>query len=597
VKRVGLVVLAAAVLPLLFRSPARAGRLAADLHQAPLSQAADAAPATGASRPARGAVRLIALLRSAAWSNGASLDDLDFVRVVRRVEPLRTVVLQVVAGSGGDALAHLRADPRVESVAGDAEIHTEIEPNDRAFSRQWALQMIQAPLAWELNQGSADVTVAVLDSGIDLTHPDLAQHVLPIGCNLIEDQVCTPNGHGTPPIDQEGHGSHVAGIVAAATNNGEGIAGIAWNASLLPVRITSDGKGLESDFITGVVWAVDHGARVLNFSFSEDCGVPESPALRDALNYAWNQGAVLVGAAGNGAGCPAGVYPAADPHVIAVASTDMNDAPSSFSNFGPWVAAAAPGEQILSTWSHGQYSMGSGTSMAAPQVSGLAALLFATPGATNTDVVNWILATCDVPEKWNHAYGCGRINAFRAVYLAQRGIDPHTSSTDPVRVHLQPGFNNLLYLGATRQVDTALASLRGKYTSIYAWDPLRATWSTYLPNQPAASDLQLLQERSAYWLYMRTDADLVMTPSGTDGPPLLTLAAGWNNLALPAGKLPAILKSFIGSISSVFAWNAPASTWQGYFPEFSSISDINSVRADGAYWVYASRPVALHYRP
>jgi thermitase len=519
------------------------------------------------------------------------------IEVVRTLPAIHTLVARVQAGDAADAVGRLALDPRFLAVTPDATVTSDLVPNDPYVSRQWALQMIQAPFAWEIARGGAGVVVGVLDSGVDLTHPDLAAHVLPIGCDLIADKGCKADGHGTPPLDTEGHGTHVAGIVAGVTDDHTGIAGVAWNASILPVRVTRDNKGTESDFITGLLWALDHGARVLNFSFSEDCGTPESPALRDALAYAWDHGAVLVASAGNGSGCPQGLFPAADPHVLAVASTNMDDKPSAFSNFGPWVRISAPGERILSTWSHGEYAIGSGTSMAAPHVAGLAALLLAAPGASNKDVVNWILATADVPDGWNPAYGVGRMNAYRAVSLANRSIDPHSGSRLPATLHLKAGWNNVLYVGPTRSVATGLKSIEGKYSSVYSWDPIRGTWSVFLRSQPVATDLQLVQERSAYWIFMQADADLTMTPTGTDPPPQMTLAPGWNNLGLPAGTLPAILQSFSAPVSGLFAWDAGAIAWKGFFAGAAVPSDLNAVDPGAAYWVYIRAALVVRFTP
>lgn len=514
--------------------------------------------------------------------------------LVRTLADTRTLVVQAAHGDAETAARRLQADPRVAWASADRPLHAALTPNDRLYARQWALQAMELPWAWEVTRGSANVIVGVLDSGVDLSHPDLAGHILPIGCNLVADRQCAPDGKGTPPQDPEGHGTNVAGIIAALTDNHDGIAGVAWNASILPVRITQNDQGLESDFITGLLWAVDHGATVLNFSFSEDCGAAESPALRDALGYAWSHGAVLVAAAGNAGGCSGGVFPAADPHVLSVASTDMNDRPSVFSNYGPWVRVAAPGEQILTTFPGGEYSLGSGTSFAAPQVAGVAALLMSVPGATNTSVVKWITSTCDVPDSWNPAYGCGRINAYRAAMLAVKGKDPHTSPTAPQTQHLQAGWNNLLYLGPTRAVATALNPLKGKLSSVYQWDPVRAAWSAYLPAAPSASDLQILAERGTYWIYMQAAADFTVTPTGTDPPQQLTLSPGWNNLGLPAGAPAAVLAAFSAPPKSLFGWDAANAVWRGYFSDATAPSDLSAVRADAAYWVYAPAPIVLH---
>lgn len=524
------------------------------------------------------------------------LAQLPYVHPVERLPQLDLTAVEVTRGSVEGARRTLLADSRVETVSVDAEIRSDVEPSDQEYTRQWSLEMTQVPYAWELTHGSSSSTIAVLDSGVDLTHPDLAAKIAAIGCNVVVDKVCPADGHGTPAQDDDGHGSAVAGIAAAVTDNKTGIAGVAWNATILPVKVEIGQTGHESDFIAGLLWAVDHGANVLNFSFSEDCGAPESTTLRDALAYAWNHGALPVASAGNDGGCPAGVFPAADPHVLAVAATDMNDKPLAISNFGPWVRVAAPGDRILTTGNSGQYLNETGTSFAAPQVAGLAALLFSVPGATNQSVVNWITSTCDVPSGWNPAYGCGRMNAYRATALALRGSDPHTSSTTPVLTHLVRGWNNLLYRGPTRSADTALAPLAGKLGSAYAWDPVQASWQTYLPGQSAASNLILLHERGAYWVYMLGDADFTMAPTGTDPPSQLTLSSGWNNVPLPAGTLPAVLQSFSTTPTSIFTWDALAGQWRAFFPNAADPSEFASLRADTAYWVPANSTLLVHYQ-
>jgi hypothetical protein len=387
----------------------------------------------------------------------------------------------------------------------------------------------------------------------------------------------------------------MAGIIGAIGDNQVGTAGIALNVSILPVRVTTELNFQEGDLVAGLRWAADHGANVINVSAAKPKCNAESPELRDVLTYAWNRGALIVAAAGNEGGCPQGAFPAADPHVLGVASTGVNDILAGTSNRGPWVAVAAPGDGIVTTFPGNQYQVVTGTSPAAAQVSGVAALLFSVPGATNLSVRNWITSTCDVPDNWNPANGCGRVNAYRAVSLAIRGADPHTSSTTPVTRHLVAGLNNVVYLGNTRSIDTALASLNGAYTAVYAWDPQRLTWQTFLPGQPAATDLQILQERAAYWIYVRTDADLTMRPSGNDPPPQLTLPAGWNNLPLPAGSLPATLQAFSAPVKAVYAWNTGTSSWSGFFPDAPAASDLTALQADAAYWVYAPAPVVVTY--
>jgi subtilisin family serine protease len=463
--------------------------------------------------------------------------------------------------------------------------------------------MVQAPFAWESAHDARGTIVAVLDSGVDLSHPDLSPNLLPIGCDVVTDHTCPSDGRGTPPQDRDGHGSAVAGVLAASGNDGLGITGIAWKASILPVRVTSGGSdttlpiGTEADLITGLRWAVDQGAKVVNLSFAESCGQAESAVLKSAVQYAWDHGALLVAAAGNDATCPQGVFPAADPHVLAVTSTDRNDRPTATAPFGPWVGVAAPGDRILSTTTHGQYAYLSGTSLAAPLVSGLAALLFGAPGATNDAVRSWIRATCDVPDGWNPAYGCGRLNAYRAVSLAFGRQDPLGSPPPTVGVHLTAGWNNLFFLGRSRSPEVALAALRGTLTSVYAWDPVRGTWSAYLPSQAAASDLQLVVDRSAYWLYLSAAVDFTMSPTGVSPPSRISLSAGWNNVGLRSGSPSALVAMVTPSANSIFRWEPASALWRGYFAGAPQASDLNAGTGVAAYWVYVDEGAVLTSSP
>ncbi len=545
---------------------------------------------------ARAGTRLLVRLR--AGTDAAALSVIGGEPVVARWPAIDQIAVAVQRASPSHARSQLLRDARVLSVSEDQSVVAAQEPSDQTFTRQWALAAIQAPFAWELTHGSNAVTIAVLDSGVDLTHPDLRAHILAGGCNVVADGGCLSAGKLTPPQDQDGHGSAVAGIAAAVTDNGVGIAGVAWNASILPVRVLSGGSGRESDVITGLMWAVDQGAQVVNLSFNEPCGQPESSALKDALGYAWSHGAVVVAASGNDSACASGSFPAADPHVLAVAATDMDDKPSPNSTAGSWVRASAPGEGILTTTTNGDYAVVSGTSYAAPFVSGLAALLMSIPGATNTQVVNWITSTCDVPSGWNSAgYGCGRINAFRAVSLAMNGSDPHTSSTAPITVHLAKGLNNLLYLGPSRRPATAFASLEGKIGTVYTWDPIQGRLLAYLPNQASASDIQTVVERQAYWVYMNSPADLVMQPTGDNPPPQLTLPPGWNNVPLPAGTLPVPLQRLSMPIGGLWAWDPASSGWKGYFVGASEASTLTAVQATSPYWLYAPAKLTVRYGP
>ncbi|WP_281890341.1 S8 family peptidase [Paenibacillus sp. YYML68] len=276
-------------------------------------------------------------------------------------------------------------------------------PNDPYFSNyQYGPQRIQAPEAWDITAGAAEVRIAVIDTGVQLNHPDLAGK-LTNGYDFVDGD--------SQPEDRNGHGTHVAGIAAAVTNNGGGIAGVAPLVSIIPVRVLGDdGNGSLSAVADGIVYAANQGAQVVNLSL----GSPYSSlTLQNAVQYAWSRGSVIVAAAGNdGSSVPS--YPANDANVLAVASTNETDVKSSFSNYGTWVEVAAPGEDILSTYTGSYYAYLSGTSMAAPHVAGVAALL-ASQGRSRDQIRAAIIGTAEPIRGTGTYWKYGRVSALRAV--------------------------------------------------------------------------------------------------------------------------------------------------------------------------------------
>lgn len=312
-------------------------------------------------------------------------------------------------------LQALKNDPRVLYAEPDYQAKAYELVNDPYFVQnyQWGLYKIDAASpgvsAWNLTHGSPSVKVAVIDTGIDTAHPDLAGKV-------VDSNNCTDSPTSD---DLFGHGTHVAGIIAADTNNGQGVAGVGYNTSLINAKSLDDtGSGYYSWIVNCLVWATDDGAKVINMSLG---GSADSQALRDAIDYAYQHGVVLVAAAGN-SGSSSPSYPAYYGKVLSVAATDINDNKPSWSNFGSWVNVAAPGVNILSTlpthpnaFNILNYGYLSGTSMASPHAAGLAALIFSLGSFTNSQVMTSIENNADKIIGTGSLWQYGRINAYKSV--------------------------------------------------------------------------------------------------------------------------------------------------------------------------------------
>lgn len=314
---------------------------------------------------------------------------------------------QIASGSPAEAsmLASLTAAEAVSYVEPNASyaLTAPFTPTDTLLSQQYAWPRIDAFDGWGITRGTPAVVIAVVDSGVQVDHPDLAAKIVP-GYDFVQDD--------TDPSDPVGHGTHVAGSAAAVTNNSVGGAGTCPECRVMPVRvISSTGSGFVSDIAEGIVYAANNGARVINLSL----GGPGSNTLRSAIDYAWSQGAFLACAAGNSNTSSINeAYPAAYPNCFAVAASNSADVKASFSNYGEWVEVAAPGDAIVSTYRGGTYAVLSGTSMAAPHVAGLAGLL-AGQGYTNSAIRDRICGTADRITGTGANWACGRINLERAL--------------------------------------------------------------------------------------------------------------------------------------------------------------------------------------
>jgi subtilisin family serine protease len=308
---------------------------------------------------------------------------------------------------GSSAVANAEKDAVVEQL--------DTTPNDSDWSAQWGLRRVGLPKVWDRSRGSANVVVAVLDTGVAAGVPDLRDAILP-GYNLVDP------AKGTS--DDNGHGTAVAGIIAARSNNHEGIAGVCWTCSILPIKVL-DAKGTGDTALAaaGIVRATDAGARIISMSLG---GPANDRTLDDAIAYAVAKGALIFAAAGNN-GTSARFYPAANPSVVSVAGTDDTDHLYSWSNFGSWVQIAAPGCNAAPSLSSG-YVIFCGTSSATPLVAGLAALLLSIqPSATAAQIADAIRgAVTSIGGVVNH----GRVDAAGAVAL----LAPKAEQTSPTVV-------------------------------------------------------------------------------------------------------------------------------------------------------------------
>ncbi len=340
--------------------------------------------------------------------------------IIEIIPAVHTYVISVPAGQLDAVRRALAREPQFKSVSKNFARRLQMTPDDYWYPGEWHLPMIQAPQAWGITVGNANVVIAIVDSGVSPV-ADLAPKLLP-GINLIDS---------TDTSDGLNHGTGVAGIAAASTNNSIGVAAVAWLNNILPVKIfNSSGTTTCSAVDNGIIWAADHGASVINMSFS---GTGECSGESSAVNYAWNKGAVLVAAAGNSSSSTPN-YPAAYTNVLGVSATSSSDLFLSSSDFGNWISVSAPGCGIYTTLNNGGYGGSCGTSVAAPVVSGVAGLVIsANPGLSNAQVNSIIEQSADDlgAPGYDQYYGWGRVNAYKAVLAATGAAPPPPDTTPP----------------------------------------------------------------------------------------------------------------------------------------------------------------------
>jgi thermitase len=335
-------------------------------------------------------------------------------------------------------------------------------PNDPFYldPNAWGLQKIKGPEAWSMNTGSPNIIIAILDTGIDGTHPDLAANMVP-GWNIYDNNADTS--------DVKGHGTMVAGTAAAASNNSIGVTSVAWNCRIMPVRIAdSSGYATVSDIASGLTWAANHGARVANISFNAN----GYSTISSAANYFQSRGGVVAVAAGNDG---ASVSIGDDPSVLTVGATDSADLLFTWSNRGNNLDLVAPGH-VATTGRGGSYAAADGTSFAAPIVAGAAALLFsANPTLTGTQVQNILKQSADDLGMigWDSSYGNGRVNLVRA--LSMSNGTGETGDTTPPNITITSPANGASVPGVVSVSVSAADNVRVVKVELYVDGSLYAS--------------------------------------------------------------------------------------------------------------------------
>jgi subtilisin family serine protease len=376
--------------------------------------AAAAAPAQSG-----GTSRLLVKFRpqASAAARSAALARVD-ANEVGSIRDLGVHLLSVGSARADLALRQLRANPAVAFVDADAQAQPfDTTPSDYWWPNEWAQVKVGAPKAWDLTHGSSGVVVAVLDTGVDPTQPDLQGAFVP-GWNTLAGTSNT--------TDTDGHGTLAAGVALARSNNGIGVASYCWSCSLMPVKvIDSGGVGSFASVSSGITWATDHGARVISMSLGF---TSSSSTLQSAVQYAHSHGVVIVAAAGN-YGTSAPVYPAAYPEVLGVGGTDGSDQRYSWSSYGSWVKLAAPGCNFT-TGTSAWYGTFCGTSSAAPALAGIAGLAVSSaPLASNTQIEQALESSA---VKVGSTVQYGRVDAYGALLaLGGSGAGSGSAGTAP----------------------------------------------------------------------------------------------------------------------------------------------------------------------
>jgi thermitase len=348
----------------------------------------------------------------------------------RRIGKTELRIVDLPPGLEKQSVEKLARHPHIEFAELDQVLSPEASVNDPYFGSAWHLAKIGTPTAWDTASGSG-VTIAILDSGVDASHPDLAARMVP-GWNWYDNNSNTS--------DVNGHGTLVAGAAAASMNNGTGVAGVAGTARLMPVRISdANAYATFSTIAKGLTWAADNGARVANISYK----VAGSSSVISAANYMKGKGGLVLSSAGN-AGVDEGFAPTTS--MIAVAATDSNDAKASWSSFGSFVSLSAPGVSVWTTVRGGGYGAANGTSFSSPVTAGVVALMMSVnPTLPASDVEKLLFSTAlDLGTAGRDSYfGYGRVNASAAVSAAAKATSTADTTAPTVSINAPLGSSTV----------------------------------------------------------------------------------------------------------------------------------------------------------
>jgi len=416
-----------------------------------------------ASVPAKEDEIIVKYKDSTSDAEQKKIESAQEVKVEQQVQAIDTTVLQTTSDEDSHKmLSEIRQNygDKIEYAELNGRMEPLYVPNDTEYPTQWGLPKIGAPTGWDVTKGSADVTVAVLDTGVNSSHPDLVNKVV-TGYNTVDNN--------EDLTDLNGHGTLMMGIAGAQTGNALGVAGVGINTKIMMLRISNNANGWAywSDMAEAIVWATDHGAKVLSISFG---GSAPSSTLQSAIDYAYGKGVFIAASAGNSnSSTPS--YPAASNHVVSVGATDQNDQKASFSNYGPTVDVASPGVGIKSTNMSGSYSSVSGTSPACPFVAGLASLVLAQNPTFTPDQIESVIEhnTDDLGTAGrDDIFGWARINASKA--LSANAPIPPAPEYGSIAGKVTNVEDNLPLIGAKvsalkdgREITSVIASADGSY--------------------------------------------------------------------------------------------------------------------------------------